>query len=168
MPVMEKREKLNNKVKNNVTPIELIAAGVAAGSTIGVVTGAAKVVGIGVAAVNLVASTVANAATIVTGDDGGDVANIVTNVASITCAAGGVAILGTPTIIGLVAGGAAVGSISGAIDGGFEITQMLAKKDDEKQEEQKLDFEGSKKIINSNLENLYSSTSVYNSNTSTM
>lgn len=134
MPIMEKREKLNNKVKNNVTPIELISAGVAAGSTIGVVTGAAKVVGIGVAAVNLVASTVANAAT------------IVTNVASITCAAGGVAILGTPTIIGLVAVGAAVGAISGAIDGGFEITQMLAKKDDEKQEDQKLDFEGSKKL----------------------
>jgi len=134
MPIIEKREKLNHKVKNNVTPIELIAAG----STIGVVTGAAKVVGIGVAAVNLVASTVA---TIVTGD-GGDVA---TNVASITCAAGGVAILGAPTIIGLVAGGAAVGAISGAIGGGFEITQMLAKKDDEKQEEQKLDFEGSKK-----------------------
>ncbi|WP_339039482.1 hypothetical protein [Spiroplasma endosymbiont of Andrena trimmerana] len=83
MPIMEKREKLNNKVKNNVTPIELIAAG----STIGVVTGAAKVVGIGVAAVNLVASTVANAAT------------IVTNVASITCAAGGVAILGTPLLL---------------------------------------------------------------------
>ncbi|WP_425377351.1 hypothetical protein [Spiroplasma endosymbiont of Aleiodes alternator] len=85
-----------------------------------------------------------------------------------TCAAGGVAILGTPTIIGLVAGGAAVGAISGPIDGGFEITQMLAKKDDEKQEEQKLDFEGSKKIINSNLENSYSSTSLYNSNTSIM
>ena len=125
----------------------------AAGSTIGVVTGAAKVVGIGVVAVNLVASTVANVAT---------------NVASITCAAGGVAILGAPTIIGLVAGGVAVGAIIGAIGGGFEITQMLAKKDDEKQEEQKLDFEDSKKIINSNLENLYSSTSVYNSNTSTM
>ncbi|WP_338987272.1 hypothetical protein [Spiroplasma endosymbiont of Dasysyrphus albostriatus] len=62
----------------------------------------------------------------------------------------------------------AVGAISGAIDGGFEISQMLAKKDDKKQEEQKLDFEGSKKIINSNLENFYSSTSVYNSNTSTM
>ncbi|WP_174481533.1 hypothetical protein [Spiroplasma endosymbiont of Danaus chrysippus] len=89
-------------------------------------------------------------------------------IASITYAAGGVAILGAPTIIGLVAGGAAVRAISGAISGGFEITQMLAKKDDEKQEEQKLDFEGSKKIINSNLENLYSSTSVYNSNTSTM
>lgn len=102
--------------------------GAAAGSTIGVVTGAAKVVGIGVAAVNLVASTVA------------------TNVASITCAAGGFAILGAPTIIGLVAGGVAVGAISGAIGGGFEITQMLAKKDDEKQEEQKLDFEDSKKL----------------------
>ncbi|WP_425382703.1 hypothetical protein [Spiroplasma endosymbiont of Melieria omissa] len=75
--------------------------GAAAGSTIGVITGAAKVVGIGVAAVNLVASTVAN---VVTGDDGGDVANVATNVVSITCAAGGVAILGTPTIIGLVAG----------------------------------------------------------------
>lgn len=105
MSVIEKREKLNNKIKNNVTPIELIAVGAAAGSTIGVVTGAAKVVGIGVADVNLVASTVANVATIVTGDDGGAVANAATNVASITCAAGGVVILGTPTIIGLVAGG---------------------------------------------------------------
>ncbi|WP_339043001.1 hypothetical protein [Spiroplasma endosymbiont of Apeira syringaria] len=131
MSIIEKREKLNNKVKNNVTPIELIEVGAAAGSTIGVITGAAKVVGIGVAAVNLVASTVANVAT---------------NVASITCAAGGVAILGAPTIIGLVAGGFAVGAISGAIGGGFEITQMLAKKDDEKQEEQKLDFEDSKKL----------------------
>ncbi|WP_338962774.1 MULTISPECIES: hypothetical protein [unclassified Spiroplasma] len=131
MSIIEKREKLNNKVKNNVTPIELIAVGAAAGSTIGIITGAAKVVGIGVAAVNLVASTVANVAT---------------NVASITCAAGGVAILGAPTIIGLVAGGVAVGAISGAIGGGVEITQMLAKKDDEKQEEQKLDFEDSKKL----------------------